>query len=97
MMFLKSELNNYDVIIMDNFMTYVDGTEAVRIIKYMKDMGVGKKKIFDYTILQKIHIATSAQDLAMSWLEQMDCIEFVEKPISKEAMIKILKKCSVKQ
>ena len=97
MMFLKSELNNYDVIIMDNFMTYVDGTEAVRIIKYMKDMGVGKKKIFDYTILQKIHIATSAQDLAMSCLEQMDCIEFVEKPISKEAMIKILKKCSVKQ
>ena len=96
MMFLKGELNNYDVIIMDNFMTYVDGTEAVRIIKTMKDMGIGKKKIFDYTVLQKIHIATSAQDLAMSCLEQLDCIEFVEKPISKEAMVKILKKCSVK-
>ena len=95
-MFLKNELNNYDAIIMDNFMTFVDGTEAVRIIKNMKDMGIGKKNVFDYGALNKIHIATSAQDLAMSSLEELNCIEFVEKPIGKEAMERIVKKCYVK-
>ena len=95
-MFLKGELNNFDAIIMDNFMTFVDGTEAVRVIKNMKDMGVGKKNILDYGVLNKIHIATSAQDLAMSSLEELSCIEFVEKPIGKEAMERIVKKCCVK-
>ena len=95
-MFLKGELNNFDAIIMDNFMTFVDGTEAVKVIKNMKDMGVGKKNILDYGVLNKIHIATSAQDLAMSSLEELSCIEFVEKPIGKEAMERIVKKCCVK-
>ena len=95
-MFLKGELNNFDAIIMDNFMTFVDGTEAVRVIKNMKDMGIGKKNILDYGVLNKIHIATSAQDLAMSSLEELSCIEFVEKPIGKEAMERIVKKCCVK-
>lgn len=92
MMFLRNEVSAFDLIILDNFMTCLHGTEVARLIKYMKDNEMGGKGGFDFSILNKIFISTGAQDIAMSSLEQFDTVDFVAKPICKSDMENIIKK-----
>ena len=92
MMFLRNELTSFDLIILDNFMTYLHGTEVVKIIKFMKDSEMGSKGGFDFTVLNKIFISTGAQDIAMSSLEQFDTVDFIAKPICKNDMENIIRK-----
>ena len=91
MMFLRNELSSFDLIILDNFMTYLHGTDVAKIIKYMKDNEMGRK-CFDFSVLNKIYISTGAQDIAMSSLEQFESVDFLAKPISKNDMEGIIRK-----
>ena len=95
-MFLNNELNVYDLILVDYSMCYMDGTDAVKVIRFMRDNAIGERCNFNYDVLKRITFATGAMDVVKDVLNDKDGeFKYYNKPINKKDLKKILKDCGV--
>ena len=95
-MFLNNELNVYDLILVDYSMCFMDGTDAVKVIRFMRDNAIGERCKFNYDVLKRITFATGAMDVVKDVLNDKDGeFKYYNKPISKRDLKKILKDCGV--
>ena len=95
-MFLNGELNGYDLILVDYSMSFMDGTDAVKVIRFMRDNVIGERCNFNYDVLKRIIFATGAMDVVKDVLNDKDGeFKYYNKPINKRDLKKILKECGV--
>ena len=95
-MFINGNVNDYDLILLDYSMKCMDGTDAVRIIRFMKENGIGGRCGFNYEVLNKIIFASGALDVVRDIMNDKEgMFKYYNKPINKRDLKKILKECSV--
>ena len=95
-MFINGNVNDYDLILLDYSMKCMDGTDAVRIIRFMKENGIGGRCGFNYEVLNKIIFASGALDVVRDIMNDKEgMFKYYNKPINKRDLKKILKDCSV--
>lgn len=95
-MFLNGNVNEYDLILLDYSMKFMDGTDAVRIIRFMKESGIGGRCGFNYEVLNKITFASGALDVVRDIMDDKGgMFKYYNKPINKRDLKKILKDCHV--
>ena len=95
-MFINGNVNDYDLILLDYSMKCMDGTDAVRIIRFMKENGIGGRCGFNYEILNKIIFASGALDVVRDIMNDKEgMFKYYNKPINKRDLKKILKDYSV--
>ena len=95
-MFINGNVNDYDLILLDYSMKFMDGTDAVRIIRFMKESGIGGRCGFNYEVLNKITFASGALDVVRDIMnDKGGMFKYYNKPISKRDLKKILKDCNV--
>ena len=91
-MFLNGELHGYDLILVDYSMCFMDGTDAIKVIKFMRDNAIGERCHFNYDVLKRIIFATGAMDVVKDVLNDKDGeFKYYNKPINKRDLKKILK------
>ena len=91
-MFLHGELNMYDLILVDYSMCYMDGTDAIKVIRFMRDNAIGERCNFNYDVLKRIIFATGAMDVVKDVLNDKNGeFKYYNKPINKRDLKKILK------
>ena len=78
----------YDLILVDYSMCYMDGTDAVKVIRFMRDNAIGERCNFNYDVLKRITFATGAMDVVKDVLNDKDGeFKYYNKPINKRYFI----------
>ena len=94
-LFLSQELSSFDLIIMDNNMNNMNGTDVINLILWMKNNGIASNYYqSEYTILSRIYISSAEvnPDIIKEKLDEQNCVEITGKPVEKAEMGKILGK-----
>lgn len=92
MKFWNKEVLDYDLIIMDNRMNLIDGTDVINLILFMKENNIGINCNFDYNILYRLWICSADTDCIQHKLLKKEVVNTVGKPVTRIEMEKILKK-----
>ena len=94
-LFLSRELSSFDLIIMDNNMNNMNGTDVINLILWMKNNGIASNYYqSEYTILSRIYISSAEvnPDIIKEKLDEQNCVEITGKQVEKAEMEKILRK-----
>lgn len=90
-LFLSRELSSFDLIIMDNNMNNMNGTDVINLILWMKNNGIASNYYqSEYTILSRIYISSAEvnPDIIKEKLDEQNCVEITGEPVEKAEMEK---------
>lgn len=90
--FWNKEILDYDLIIMDNHMNLIDGTDVINLILFMKENNIGINCNFDYNILYRLWICSADTYSIQNKLFKKEIVNIVGKPVTRVEMEKILRK-----
>lgn len=95
-MFLDGELTKYELILLDYSMGFMDGTDAVKVMRFMKEKGIGERCGFNYEVMKRIVFASGAVEVVREVMgDKRGEFKYYNKPVCKRDLRKILKDCGV--